>query len=412
VIYNKKGVNVDKPTNKYVANLGSNGGVVEFDSTTDARAWVDAAYGQFEWISQYANAEPPLNSLWSNIRSNYKNLIRRLDQINNSGTADTESLWKDFIAELESIYQTPRLIHFSSTRGKLVLKKKEQNASIAAYMLMYFLGIDAQPTNSNFVRGAIEASMVDAGLKPDSTSDALMRLEQAELSLQELASEFRSDAAKLAEAFDATLSERVVLNTSQREQFQKQIDDSAKQMALEIDASKARLKEFEKTYDEKLSLLAPVNYWRTQQRRHWQMALVFGAVSIFVAVAGGIALYAFSNELLDAIGKVTQKTGKTVSLLEVPISLLSVLFLGVLIFVWIERILIRITLSHVHLRTDAAERVVMINTYLALLREGTAIPDDQRSLVLGSIFRPSTTGVVSDDAAPAFWDALTRQGSK
>ena len=58
------------------------------------------------------------------------------------------------------------------------------------------------------------------------------------------------------------------------------------------------------------------------------------------------------------------------------------------------------------LHTDAGERVVMAQTSLALVAESAGPKDVDRTLVLSSLFRPSSTGVVKDDAAPLFWEML------
>ena len=69
---------------------------------------------------------------------------------------------------------------------------------------------------------------------------------------------------------------------------------------------------------------------------------------------------------------------------------------------WMLRILVLRYLSHVHLRADADERVTMITTYLALLREEAVTKEDDRQMILQTLFRPAATGIVKDNAAPDF----------
>ena len=59
----------------------------------------------------------------------------------------------------------------------------------------------------------------------------------------------------------------------------------------------------------------------------------------------------------------------------------------------------RLFLSNVHLHTDAKERVTMVQTYLALLRRGKITKDDER-LILQTLFRPTSTGIMKDDGVP------------
>ena len=43
----------------------------------------------------------------------------------------------------------------------------------------------------------------------------------------------------------------------------------------------------------------------------------------------------------------------------------------------------------------------MMQTYLALIKEGK-LEDNHRNLILQALFRPASTGIVKDDAAPPF----------
>jgi hypothetical protein len=79
---------------------------------------------------------------------------------------------------------------------------------------------------------------------------------------------------------------------------------------------------------------------------------------------------------------------------------LGLLLISLTMAIWVIRILMKVMLSQLHLHTDADERAVMSNAYLALLKRGKALQDDDRELILSVLFRPSATGIV-DDGAPA-----------
>ena len=78
---------------------------------------------------------------------------------------------------------------------------------------------------------------------------------------------------------------------------------------------------------------------------------------------------------------------------------------------WGARLIVRMFLSHLHLLTDAAERVVMVKTYLSLL-EGDQLADkEDRQLILNALFRPAADGIVKDEGIPpSMLEFLTRQG--
>jgi hypothetical protein len=76
------------------------------------------------------------------------------------------------------------------------------------------------------------------------------------------------------------------------------------------------------------------------------------------------------------------------------------LLLPAVIGVWAIRVLVRLLLSNLHLEAEAVERRTMLLTYLALLRRGQGPSEQQRELILQTLFRPSATGIVKDDALP------------
>ncbi|HAT3868995.1 hypothetical protein SC371_03485 [Legionella pneumophila serogroup 2] len=54
----------------------------------------------------------------------------------------------------------------------------------------------------------------------------------------------------------------------------------------------------------------------------------------------------------------------------------------------------------------------MIQTYLALLREGSAPKDDERQLILQTLFRPSSTGFVNEEGPTGFHEILAQKFMK
>ncbi len=68
-------------------------------------------------------------------------------------------------------------------------------------------------------------------------------------------------------------------------------------------------------------------------------------------------------------------------------------------------------LGHRALEADAAERVAMVQTFLALMEKPEHVAQADRLLILGALFRPSAKGD-GDDAAPPSWLDLVMQRIK
>jgi len=157
----------------------------------------------------------------------------------------------------------------------------------------------------------------------------------------------------------------------------------------ELTKAKEDLENLTKTYDDKLALQASVRYWKSQEKYH-KSASIWFAIATGVAVA--IVLYSlitFANNHL------------AVGFKDIQVSRLLISALLASFGVWIVKICANLFMSHNHLRTDAQERRTMIHTYLALLRKGQGPREEDRQLILQTLFRPSNTGMIKEDAGPS-----------
>lgn len=156
----------------------------------------------------------------------------------------------------------------------------------------------------------------------------------------------------------------------------------------ELTKAKTELENLTKTYDDKLALHAAVKYWGIQLNSHNKKAFHF-------AIALGIATFlviciiiGFSYLTLDA------------SLKDIHLSKIFTAAALTTFGVWLVKILANIFMSHLHLATDAQERRTMIHTYLALTRKGQGPKEEDRQLILQTLFRPSTTDMIKSDQGP------------
>ncbi|TLP40673.1 DUF6161 domain-containing protein [Arcobacter arenosus] len=80
--------------------------------------------------------------------------------------------------------------------------------------------------------------------------------------------------------------------------------------------------------------------------------------------------------------------------------------------IWIIRIFMKIALSSYHLSIDAKERVTMINTYIALMQEGNAINENDKRIMIESIFRQTNNGIIKDENSVTVTDVISSLKSK
>lgn len=176
--------------------------------------------------------------------------------------------------------------------------------------------------------------------------------------------------------------------------FKKQYDEALAEATSELE-------NLTKTYDDKLALHASVKYWGLQHKSHTTKAKAFAyALGITtVVVLATIIVFAFYG--LDQPIK------------EVSVSKLLTAAALTTFGLWAIKILANIFMSHLHLATDAQERRTMIHTYLALTRKGQGPKEEDRQLILQTLFRPSTTDMVKNDQGPTqLVDLINRMSPK
>ena len=161
------------------------------------------------------------------------------------------------------------------------------------------------------------------------------------------------------------------------------------------------LENLKKTYDDHLALRASVRYWGLQQKDHRAKSIGFGVALGLVTLVVMALIITFSFLFLDS------------SIQDIQVSKLITATVLTTFGIWMVRVIANLFMSHMHLATDAQERRTMIHTYLALLRKGHGPKDDERQLILQTLFRPSSTDMVKNDHGPAqIVDLLNRMSPK
>lgn len=159
------------------------------------------------------------------------------------------------------------------------------------------------------------------------------------------------------------------------------------------------LDRFENThnaYIEHMKLKAPVEYWREKASKHkkaaghmrnWLAGFFFAMIAAYL-----LGFILWHQDIAAFLLQFQASTGALL-VISAAFALLASLPL------WIGRLLVKFYLSEHHLATDAREREVMTQTYLALTADGV-VDDKDRTLILSALFRSTPDGVVKDNAAP------------
>lgn len=169
-------------------------------------------------------------------------------------------------------------------------------------------------------------------------------------------------------------------------------------------------------YHEQVDLDASVSYWTKKKLSNsisafvWFICGIVGSIALtFLLLVkyyteGGIVglsmqLAKAGNENIDRTAGISNNIGSVVGG-GVGMEHLVLNATGAALVVTLMAVMIRVALrqfnTYSHLSLEAAERVTMVKTYLALLNEGKLKSDQDRHLALEALFRTSQTGMIAE----------------
>ena len=375
--------NVPKPILEI--DCEENGGLLKFYSPEEFKEWITKEENFWNWIPQnWAGGYPnQLKNFISNCFNKIKNpLTTYTNNPNDNSLRDLKKL-------IEEAFITIKLPLSKTPRAKLINEIKDADIQKAEFILCYFLNLTVQ----NATPKAFEAFMTAFAFDNNIKNTAKSEKKAIEELLDELSSKVTNvNAISLQLNNDVKQAEKTFAEQKSNieVQFKELLSSTKNQIESNVEEAQAKLKQIENTYDEKLALQSGVRYWKTKAESHLQSSWIFGILSFGVGSVAGLGIYFTMDKLIGAA-----------KLSDVQFWQLSMIALEAIFGVWLTRVFIRIYLSNMHLLSDAKERRVLLLTYLALLRKGGLQPAEQ-NLILSSLFRPTATGIIRDDAAPPF----------
>jgi hypothetical protein len=348
----------------------------------------------------------------------FKKLFGLVEQFTYSGDDDAHvsRYWAEQFVEL---YNSGRLLLSRSPRAKFIHSLASKDEELALYVLNHFLGHRVAIDSPKAVEAAVIAALYTRGIRKnvDSERAALQQLrndwddtlEEVKVDHQRLARHYELEHQQAitrvatveehASEFVARLKEELALQeelrSMQGQQFDKECElyreqgaESVEAIMAEVAAAKEELQRLTAAYNEHMALKAPVAYWQENGDMHKASARAYLKILALVAPASILSLSVLGWFLLGDEAKP-------------PLGHMILFFMFSGMIVWLLRVLSRLYLSHKHLEVDARERIVAAKTYLALVGDGVEARDAERTIIMGTLFRPAAIGIIQDDAMPA-----------
>ncbi len=340
--------------------LDFSGTEMEFLTLDEIREFSQNEKSEWVWLEQETRKDGNIGQVWSPFNSLYGQFNQFVQQ--SQQHQNNENQLTNLANNLRNQTNTASSQGFRLTQSpeaQFVFSLKDSKGpQIAAYALALLNNNNIKLTKPAAYEGAFWAMQYKQGSQEtvDAHQKALESVKHG------WAVRFGKQHKELRKNNDQFIQEITTLK-SQFDALVEEIDNTKNQQISEftdtLEEIKGKLADIEHTYDEKLALQSSVQYWSDKRIHHekvmWWLA---GATALFAAWTGGGFIWA-AYELLK----------ETVT--QMPLWKLGVMLAISSFGVWLTRLSAKIFISNLHLRTDADERITMIQTYLALLREGS-----------------------------------------
>lgn len=159
-----------------------------------------------------------------------------------------------------------------------------------------------------------------------------------------------------------------------------------------------KLLELENTYEEKLRLSKPADYWKKMSTSYNTKGIIWLIISalLSIGIIIGLVFLIINTPNLFEQNSYWLDLIKDTALLTVITS----------VAIYILRITVKLAMSSFHLSCDAKEREQLSYFYLSLMKTN-AISEKERALIINALFSRSDTGLLKGDSAPTMTANIT-----
>lgn len=364
--------------------------------------WIEEEMTNWSWLQTGHNAVwKEFNQVLSNIKAHGDSLLANPEdqgRVNNLHAA---------VNNLQSIIDRSGYIYSKSSLATFIFSEKEGSEIFAGMIAL----IATRPPNQNIgntseiilamcalsdfqrgisKRGATASVKTSERVRAD--LDALIKSEVVasderiakldnliKLREQKTLSSTETMAKTLGQQKSNTRDEQQKLRTETTDKIDKLVATAVKELA-----------DVQDLYENKMALQAPIGYWRSKSVNHRRATILLAALFIIYSITAGGQLFKFISGFEGGIeGFIAFWKDASISAFA---SFAGLVGLGMVF----ARILYRLFTSQLHLWNDARERVVMIQTYLAMAQKDH-VKEEFLGALLHRLFSPSSDGIVKSD---------------
>jgi hypothetical protein len=335
---------------------------------------------------------------------NFKsNIIRLTDFVNENTHQQFDNHWNRLVSQFTGEKSDNRyyIFLYDSAETDFLLKINNKNQNFTQGAIDYFTN---GSINLNNNREYFTGILLGYEFKNQTDSELHHRRNNEKISLAKIRDRYNEYIVEAEQQLNGYLSDSKENLTTHFETIDKLKAEKDKnfedwfngiQTGFDIFFKKANdnIKSNEELYREKLRLEAPADYWKKrgkvlksdgQKFLIWLIILiVFAANCLFILlfqIPDGMLLKVFDDKVTAIKWSI------------ILVTMVSLLAYGI-------KILARLTFSSYHLSRDAEEREQLTHFYLAL-KQDTSVTDNDRQLILQSLFSRADSGLLKEDSSP------------
>ena len=374
----------------------------KFADTDELRDFMQSQLSTWSWLEQEAQQDGNLDRVWDLFKEYFTQSDKFIMLYETSSV--TREVQTNLINAFRSQTQTAVIQGFILTEtpdARFVLALRDSRPSqVAAYALASLTNTIINASNPAAHEGAFLANKYREQYQLGSVGahHGIFAKKNKQLS---------REIAMLQERMHSLTKEVDEQKIKQESDFKSRADKQADDLEIIRNETKEELTNFEVSFKETVALQSPAKYWAKKRIDHQKATYIMAIVTISIATfAGGFFILTTLNfhELKWILGTITGLSQTDTSPLE-PLSIVkqsSILLAISTIGVWLTRLSAKIFISNLHLKMDAEERTTMFQAYSALMLKDGNLNDDNRQLILQTLFRPSTKGFIRTKVQQVF----------
>jgi hypothetical protein len=180
------------------------------------------------------------------------------------------------------------------------------------------------------------------------------------------------------------------IKSGQENESSEQLTNQKDEFISYMDDCRTRITDLENTYQEKLRLEKPAEYWKKSAKKYGVQGSLWSLALICSILLGLVYFFTFFDSWLQG-----QEVAIKLNTLQGAVIFGSILA----VYAFLVKTLSKLTFSSFHLMRDSEEREQLTYLYLSLNNEGQ-IDGSSRELVLQALFSRTETGLLNGESGP------------